>query len=102
MYPLEEIVNKSLNYTFRRTMLTSISTGLPVFVMLFFGGEALQDFSLALLIGIFFGTYSSVYIASPIMMLLQPKQDKEISYMMTIIFISIYYLYLLKYIDELI
>ena len=55
-------------------MLTSISTGLPVLVMLLFGGEALQDFSLALLIGIIFGTYSSVYIASPIMMLLQPKQ----------------------------
>lgn len=73
--PLEQIVNESLNYTLRRTMLTSISTGLPVLVMLFFGGEALQDFSLALLIGIIFGTYSSVYIASPIMMLLQPKQD---------------------------
>jgi preprotein translocase subunit SecF len=43
--------------------------------MLFFGGEALQDFSLALLIGIIFGTYSSVYIASPIMMLLQPKES---------------------------
>lgn len=74
--PLEEIVNDSLNYTLRRTMLTSISTGLPVLVMLFFGGEALQDFSLALLIGIIFGTYSSVYIASPIMMLLQPKQNQ--------------------------
>jgi preprotein translocase subunit SecF len=74
--PLDEIVNDSLNYTLRRTMLTSISTGLPVLVMLFFGGEALQDFSLALLIGIIFGTYSSVYIASPIMMLLQPKHNQ--------------------------
>ena len=73
---LDVIVNDSLNYTLRRTMLTSISTGLPVLVMLFFGGEALQDFSLALLIGIIFGTYSSVYIASPIMMLLQPKQNQ--------------------------
>lgn len=72
--PLNTIVNDSLNYTLRRTMLTSISTGLPVLVMLIFGGEALQDFSLALLIGVIFGTYSSVYIASPIMMLLQPKQ----------------------------
>lgn len=72
---LETIVNDSLNYTLRRTMLTSISTGLPVLVMLVFGGEALRDFSLALLIGVIFGTYSSIYIASPIMMLLQPKQD---------------------------
>jgi len=71
---LETIVNDSLNYTLRRTVLLSVSTGLPVLVMLIFGGEALQDFSLALLIGIIFGTYSSIYIASPIMMLLQPKQ----------------------------
>lgn len=71
---LETVVNDSLNYTLRRTVLLSVSTGLPVLVMLIFGGEALQDFSLALLIGIIFGTYSSIYIASPIMMLLQPKQ----------------------------
>lgn len=70
---LEEIVNDSLNYTLRRTILLSASTGLPVLVMLLFGGEALQDFSLALLIGIIFGTYSSIYIASPVMMLLQSK-----------------------------
>lgn len=71
---LETIVNDSLNYTLRRTVLLSASTGLPVMVMLVFGGEALQDFSLALLIGIIFGTYSSIYIASPVMMLLHPKQ----------------------------
>lgn len=71
---LETIVNDSLNYTLRRTVLLSVSTGLPVLVMLIFGGEALQDFSLALLIGIIFGTYSSIYIASPIMMLLEPKR----------------------------
>jgi len=72
--PLDEIVNESLNYTLTRTMLTSISTGLPVAVMLIFGGEALQDFSLALLVGVVFGTYSSIYVASPIMILLQQKK----------------------------
>jgi preprotein translocase subunit SecF len=71
---LETIVNDSLNYTLRRTVLLSVSTGLPVLVMFIFGGEALQDFSLALLIGIIFGTYSSIYIASPVMMLLQSRQ----------------------------
>ena len=71
---LDEIVNKSLNYTLRRTLLTSFATGLPVTVMLIFGGEALRDFSLALLVGIFFGTTSSIYVASPIMMLLYPKK----------------------------
>lgn len=70
---LDEIVNVSLNYTLTRTILTSTATGLPVAVMFIFGGEALRDFSLALLVGIIFGTYSSIYIASPIMMLLQPK-----------------------------
>lgn len=72
---LDEIVNKSLNYTLRRTLLTSFATGLPVTVMLIFGGEALRDFSLALLVGIFFGTTSSIYVASPIMMLLYPKKN---------------------------
>ncbi len=71
---LDEIVNKSLNYTLRRTLLTSFATGLPVTVMLIFGGEALRDFSLALLVGIFFGTTSSIYVASPIMMLLYPEK----------------------------
>lgn len=71
---LDVIVNDSLNHTLRRTMLITVSTILPVMVMLLFGGEALEDFSLALLIGIIFGTYSSVYVASPIMMWLHPKQ----------------------------
>lgn len=67
---LNQIVNVSLNQTLRRTLLTSISTGLTVGAMLVLGGEALRDFSLALLVGIIVGTYSSIYIASPVMMLL--------------------------------
>lgn len=67
---IEQIVDISLNQTLKRTLLTSISTGLCVLAMLIFGGEALRDLSIALLVGIVFGTYSSVYIASPIMMLL--------------------------------
>ncbi len=67
---LSEIVNISVNQTLRRTMLTSISTGLTVGSMLVLGGEALRDFSIALLVGIVVGTYSSIFIASPIMMLL--------------------------------
>ncbi len=70
---LYDIVNVSLNQTLRRTILTSLSTAIPVCIMYFFGGEALKDFSFALLIGIIFGTYSSIYIASPIMMLLTPR-----------------------------
>ncbi len=67
---LHEIVNVSINKTLRRSVLTVFATALSVLAMLFFGGEALRDFSLALLIGIVFGAYSSIYIASPVMMLL--------------------------------
>lgn len=64
------IVNKSINQTLRRTLLTSFSTALVVISLFILGGEALRDLSLALLIGIIFGTYSSIYIASPLMLLL--------------------------------
>jgi len=74
---LSAIVNISLNHTLKRTLLTSISTGIPVTVMLLFGGEALQNFSLALLTGIIFGTYSSIYIASPVMMMLYHDKKQK-------------------------
>jgi preprotein translocase subunit SecF len=67
--PLAEVVNLSLNQTLRRTTLTSFATALTVLSMYLLGGEALRDFSLALLIGIVIGTYSSIYVASPIMMM---------------------------------
>ena len=71
---VSEVVNISLNQTFKRTLLTSFSTFLTVGAMFFLGGEVLRDFSLVLLMGIFFGTYSSIYIASPVMMLLYKKE----------------------------
>lgn len=71
---LREIVNVSINQTLRRTILTSFATALTVVAMFFLGGEALRDFSLALMVGIVFGTYSSIYIASPVMMLLYRKE----------------------------
>lgn len=70
----QQVVNISLNQTLKRTMLTSISTGLVVLSMIVLGGEALRDLSLALLVGIIFGTYSSIYIASPVMLSLYNKE----------------------------
>jgi len=70
-----DVVNQSINHTLKRTILTSISTGLPVGAMLILGGEALRDFSIALMVGIIFGTYSSIYIASPIMMLFHNNKN---------------------------
>ena len=63
-----EVVNVSINQTLRRTMLTSITTLLTVLSIFFLGGEALHGFALAMIIGVVFGTYSSVYIASPVML----------------------------------
>lgn len=74
---MEKIVNASINHTLRRTVLTSISTCLAVVSILVFGGEVLRIFSISLLIGMVFGTYSSIYIASPVMLLLHRDKNKK-------------------------
>ena len=63
---IEDIVNKSLNETFFRTMLTSITTFIVVFLILLIGGRALAPFAFGLTVGVVVGTYSSLYIASPV------------------------------------
>lgn len=65
---MENIVNISMNETLRRTLLTSFATCLVVVALLLFGGHSLRALSLALLVGITFGTYSSIAIASPVML----------------------------------
>jgi len=75
--PEEKIVNISLNQTLRRTILTSFSTLLAVGSIFLLGGHALHGFSLAMLIGIVVGTYSSIYVASPIMLALKPAPSSE-------------------------
>ncbi|MGQ9623073.1 MAG: protein translocase subunit SecF [Candidatus Caldatribacteriaceae bacterium] len=61
---LEEIVNRSINETLSRTINTALTTALPVLALLFFGGKMLQDFSLAILLGLVVGTYSSIFVVS--------------------------------------
>jgi preprotein translocase subunit SecF len=73
---LVEVVNISLNETLRRTILTSLSTALVVIPLILGGSETLRGLSLATLIGIIFGTYSSIFIASPVMILLD-RSKKE-------------------------
>ncbi len=63
---LPGLVNKSINETLSRTIITSGTTLIVVLVLYFFGGEVLRTFALALIIGIIVGTYSSIFIASPI------------------------------------
>jgi preprotein translocase subunit SecF len=60
----EEIVNSSLNQTLSRTLMTSFTTILVLLALFFFGGELIHGFATALLVGIFIGTYSSIYVAS--------------------------------------
>jgi preprotein translocase subunit SecF len=74
-HTLHQVVNISLNETLRRTLLTSFATTLVVVPLAIFGGEVLRTLSIALLIGFVFGTYSSIYIASPVMMLLYRKNS---------------------------
>ena len=65
---IQDIMNASINETLSRTLLTSGCTLLSVLALFFFGGATLKDFALAILIGIVVGTYSSIFIASPIVL----------------------------------
>jgi len=68
------LINKSINDTFSRTLVTSMTTLVVVLSIFFFGGPVLQDFALALAIGIIVGTYSSIFIASPVLIMLKGKK----------------------------
>src|SRR5712692_2512458 len=65
---IEQIMNESINQTLSRTILTSTVTLIPILCLFFFGGAVLRDFSLAIIIGVVVGTYSSIFIASPIVL----------------------------------
>jgi preprotein translocase subunit SecF len=71
--PLPQLVNFSINEVLSRTIITSLTVVLVLVPLVIFGGEVLHDFSLALLIGVGFGTYSSVFVASPILVAWQAR-----------------------------
>ena len=62
----EELINTSINQTLSRTILTSVTTILVLFCLFFLGGGVIHDFAFALMVGVIVGTYSSIFIASPI------------------------------------
>ncbi len=66
---LGEIINDSINQTLGRTILTTFVTSLSVLALYFFGGEVLNTFALVLMLGFLFGTYSTVYIVSPLFLI---------------------------------
>ena len=67
--PIETVINRSINQTLSRTILTSGATMLVVVALFFLGGPVLNTFALTLIIGIIIGTYSSIYVASPIVVI---------------------------------
>jgi len=78
-----DLTNISINETLSRTIITSVTTLLALVSIYIFGGEILKGFSLAMILGVIFGTYSSIYIANPILILLNVtqkavlKEDKD-------------------------
>lgn len=75
--PFEEIVGESISQTFTRSINTSLTTLLALIVLYFVGGESTQHFTLALIIGIVAGTYSSIFIGSPLLVTIEKWQGKK-------------------------
>ena len=73
--PLFELVNQALNLTLSRTLMTSITTLLALISLYLFGGEVIKGFTFAMIWGVLIGTYSSIFIASPVLIKLNVKRD---------------------------
>ncbi len=72
------VVNRSINSTLSRTLITSGTTLITVVVLFLFGGEVLKGFAFALMIGIVIGTYSSIFVASPVMIALRARTGHSV------------------------
>jgi preprotein translocase subunit SecF len=75
--PLDVILNRSINETLSRTILTSVTTLFVVVTLFIIGGSIIHDFAFALIVGVAVGTYSSVFVASPILLAWQGKQTRK-------------------------
>ena len=71
-----QVMNLAINATLSRTILTSVTTFVAVLVLWIFGGSALKDFSFAIMIGVVVGTYSSIFIAAPVVYIWSKKGSK--------------------------
>ncbi|HUJ16817.1 MAG TPA: protein translocase subunit SecF [Nitrospirota bacterium] len=77
--PLPKLVNDSINEVLSRTIITSLTVVLVLIPLVIYGGEVLHDFSLALLMGVVVGTYSSVFVASPILVVWQARSGGRLT-----------------------
>jgi preprotein translocase subunit SecF len=75
---LPTLINRSINEVLRRTIVTSGTTLLVLIALITFGGEVIHDFSLTLALGVLVGTYSSIFVASPLLLLWKGKKGKLI------------------------
>lgn len=78
--PLEDVMNKAINKTMNRTIITGFATLISVIILLIFGGEVLRGFAFALLIGIITGTYSSIFVASVFVLEYAKRAKKKIEF----------------------
>lgn len=76
--PLPKLVNASINEVLSRTIITSLTVVLVLIPLVLFGGDVLHDFSVALLMGVIVGTYSSVFVASPILVVWHSKSGGQL------------------------
>ena len=72
--PLRELIDLSINETLSRTVITSVTAVLVLVALFFFGGEVLHSFRIALIVGIVIGTYSSIFIATPLVLYLNLRR----------------------------
>jgi preprotein translocase subunit SecF len=77
--PLSDLIDLSLNQTLPRTLMTSVSTLIALFSLYFFGGEVLRSFTFTMIFGIFIGTYSSIFISSPVLIYLGARVGQTTS-----------------------
>ena len=75
---IRDIMNEAISITLSRTLLTSLTTLFPMVALYFFGGPSMKEFSLPIVIGIIVGTYSSIYIASPLVLWYAKKTGKSL------------------------
>ena len=74
-----DMINFSINQTLSRTLLTSITTLIVVVLLYWFGGDGIHAFAFALVVGVLVGTYSSIFVASPILLWLIERKEKNVA-----------------------
>ena len=74
----DDVVNTSINQSIRRTINTSVTTLLAILALLFFGGESIRNFTIAITLGVIAGTYSSLFVASPIWSIWETAAEKKV------------------------